>query len=1018
MLAPKQQGDLPVKFKVEQRVSSVQNTAKKGSIIKVLNARGGFQFYEVLWDNLDLEALPEHELQIERITRTPWDLLEGNSLREYQDFSIATTLHKVRNTASNTISTLQASRTIFMPYQYKPLVKFLNSELKRILIADEVGLGKTIEAGHIMLEMAARGNLTNVLVICTNSLRDKWKMELQEKFNFILKKYDSAKDLIADIKDDIVRSRKSVFGILNYEKFRNEELQKVLEGSNYRFDLLICDEAHKIRNNETQQHKGVAKVVDNSDAVVFLTATPIMTHLGNLHNLIRLLDKEGYDTFDIFNNAVRLNQPFIQAVKKLNSNGSLQQIAEELHSATVVQEMTADGEVFHRFALPVGDLFAQDALYERARAQMLSGDHSIENRVKIQQDLIELNSLNHLYTRTRKKDVHNEENIVYRKARTIPVSLSDEERALYDSVINQYKEENDLGLIQKKRQMSSSIVAFQSTKEQLLVQHYNQNLPDAKFAAFEAILEEVVIRNKKKLIVFAFFTKTLMYLAIKLKEKGVVTEIIYGGIDGRTQRLERFEHDNAVKVLLSSEVGSEGLDLQFCDALVNYDLPWNPMVVEQRIGRIDRVGQRSDVINIYNLIIEGTIEERIHNRLYERIELFEQSIGDLEEILGETEPLGELIANGIEALYKTRLSVAEQNERLDQLRKAIENERVTLQKVRAELQDAFANDIHFQNEIERITQNNRYLTKEEIINYLQSIIRIHLSVIRLNHISEEVSKIIIPANGKTVLFDFIEAYKDAPSEAPELENLYKKFKSTHLGCREIPITFDQNYAYKHRSTEYISAFHPLINAITNYFIQEKFDKNLAYKVAVQAKHFLPEKLVKPGFYILVLYKVIVVKDYGDGRSNSISLLCSLLADLNGESVAILSEDVSDYVHGVVQTMGEQLSDCPELDSDTVQFLRDHISTEMYFRKEAVKKDEIIKFLSSIRRRAEQEINYIDTRIQRAEGMLLKDKAIEAILRSRIEELKQKRKKVLDAQSRATLDVSQSLISVNLLSITE
>ncbi|GAI82223.1 unnamed protein product, partial [marine sediment metagenome] len=123
----------------------------------------------------------------------------------------------------------------------------------------------------------------------------------------------------------------------------------------------------------------------------------------------------------------------------------------------------------------------------------------------------------------------------------------------------------------------------------------------------------LVVKNKKKLIVFAFFKKTLKYLKIRLEDNGVKCEIIHGDIKDRTERIENFRTTPQISILLSSEVGSEGLDLQFCDALVNYDLPWNPMVVEQRIGRIDRMGQESKVINVYSFALKGTIEEKIYN---------------------------------------------------------------------------------------------------------------------------------------------------------------------------------------------------------------------------------------------------------------------------------------------------------------------------------------------------------------------------------------------------------------------
>jgi superfamily II DNA or RNA helicase len=1004
------------KFNTGQRVALKNNPVKKGRIDNIPMPSGGHQYYEVQWDDGGLEMKGEHELQEEIKINSSWDLLSNNSMNDYRDFSIASTLHKVKNTTSNTISSLKASRTIFKPYQYKPLVKFLKSDLKRILIADEVGLGKTIEAGHIMLELAARGNLRNALIICTNSLRDKWKTELQDKFNFILKKYDNPKEFVQDIKNDVIGVKKSIFGILNYEKCRNEELQKVIEENSYRFDLLICDEAHKIRNSETSQHRSVAKIIEYSDAVVFLTATPIMTEIRNLHNLVRVLDKEGYDTFDIFNNAIRQNRPFIRALNKLNANTPLVDIAEQLNNSRVVFEMTADEEVYSREEVAIGELYEDDALYKRARENMLNAENSVENRVKIQQDLIELNSLNHLYTRTRKRDVLSDNDVVKRNPRTISVNLSDEEQKIYDSVINEYNDPNSLGLIQRKRQMSSCIVAFQTPREKLEKGNYDDSIPDSKFEAFKTIIEEVVFKNEKKLLVFAFFTNTLLYLRKKLEELNIECEIIYGGVQDRTERIERFQHEANIKVLLSSEVGSEGLDLQFCDALVNYDLPWNPMVVEQRIGRIDRVGQLSGVINIYNLIISDTIEERIHERLYQRINLFRESIGDLEEILGETEPLGELVTKGIESLYKTRLSESEQIAELERLRLAIENNKQTLENVRTQLVEAFANDLHFQNEIEAIEKNNRYLTKEEIIKYIESINRLELSSLQLKHIDSNISLIEFPVNGKTILFDFIEKYKDAPNKNPELENLYRKFKR-HIGTRSIQLTFDQEYAYKHKSIEYISAFHPFVNAITNYFAKRNYIQNLAYKIALKQETLAPDKKINTGFYILAVFRISITKDSGDSKSNELHFLKSVTADINEDSVKMLSSDESEHIYGIAQLKCEQFPSDIILNQDFVNYVRPTVMMEMKKNEYIVKHDEEVKFISAIKRRTEQELKYCNNRIERLTKQLAEGKVPEPIWRKNIEELEQRKEQLLYAQKNAKVDVNHTLISVNLLQIT-
>src|SRR5690606_4642744 len=144
----------------------------------------------------------------------PFLRLKQGVFGSFLDFSKINTSFKIQNTSNNTISSLKASNTIFKAYQFKPLLKFLNSENRRILVADEVGLGKTIEAGHIMLELMARHELRNALIVCPKSLQEKWQTELQEKFNFQFKIYDSTKELISDIKE---RSG-TIKAIVNYEK--------------------------------------------------------------------------------------------------------------------------------------------------------------------------------------------------------------------------------------------------------------------------------------------------------------------------------------------------------------------------------------------------------------------------------------------------------------------------------------------------------------------------------------------------------------------------------------------------------------------------------------------------------------------------------------------------------------------------------------------------------------------------------------------------------------------------------
>ena len=168
-------------------------------------------------------------------------------------------------------------------------------------------------------------------------------------------------------------------------------------------------------------------------------------------------------------------------------------------------------------------------------------------------------------------------------------------------------------------------------------------------------------------MVFSTFRHTLSYLKGKLSECGLRVEQIDGSVkdDARYELKSRFElpreNEDAIDILLFTEVGSEGLDYQFCDMMINYDLPWNPMKIEQRIGRIDRRGQLSDAVNIYNIITEGTVDADIYHRCLMRIGVFERSIGDCEEILGQ-------IAYDIDSLvYDTALTEEERNRKLEQM---------------------------------------------------------------------------------------------------------------------------------------------------------------------------------------------------------------------------------------------------------------------------------------------------------------------------------------------------------------
>jgi Helicase conserved C-terminal domain len=334
------------------------------------------------------------------------------------------------------------------------------------------------------------------------------------------------------------------------------------------------------------------------------------------------------------------------------------------------------------------DYFRNDAVLGRIRDHLNEGAQSAERRIEILRLLESRSLLSQYMTRSRKREVL--EKRVERAPQVLSVSFSPAESAIYDHVTQGIRAQaigksgvSLFSLVARQRQMASSIVgALESWKEKNLIEELlwedfgltsglvvnpgdNSSEGDSddnsfedgesptafgfqfdiaeleggdqKYRALHRFLTQELQKNpREKFVVFAFYRGTLKYLARRLKADGVNTTLIMGDMGNqKDELLLRFAHPDGPSVLLSSEVGSEGIDLQFCRFIVNYDLPWNPMKVEQRIGRLDRLGQKAERISIINLTVDSTIEDRILMRLYNRINVFRESIGDLEEILGE-----------------------------------------------------------------------------------------------------------------------------------------------------------------------------------------------------------------------------------------------------------------------------------------------------------------------------------------------------------------------------------------------
>src|SRR5690606_8059862 len=214
-------------------------------------------------------------------------------------------------------------------------------------------------------------------------------------------------------------------------------------------------------------------------------------------------------------------------------------------------------------------------------------------------------------------------------------------------------------------------------------------------------------------------------------------------------------------------------------------------------GRIDRIGQQSEVINIFNFIYKNTIEEQIYTRLFNRIGLFKEALGNLDEILGETE---KYIEGEIQKIYKENLSKAEIDKRLDQIAEAFVRNKIDLHKIDEGLKDSFSNDLYFENEIRAIEKNKQYLTEIDLAEFIERIIANKLTT--LTFIQSKENKLIfeITQPKEDTIFDFIEDFYDKHNT--ELTNIFKSFKTKNRG-KLIKFTFNQDFAFNNKSVEYI-----------------------------------------------------------------------------------------------------------------------------------------------------------------------------------------------------------------------
>jgi len=524
------------------------------------------------------------------------------------------------------------------PYQLECVYKAISMKKVRMMLCDEPGLGKTIEAGLILKELYESDRISNVLIVVPAGLRWQWKSELEQKLSLPTEVVD-AKNL------EILEEERVGAYITSFAFFRN----RYERFASLEWDMFIVDEAHhaswrSAKDSKTYSYQSVSSMAKKVQNVLLLTATPVQLGYYDFWSLINILRP---DLFPDYNRFILYIKNYLPTVSDLRQDA-------------------ARGE-------PVAD----DISFLESRALKLFGLH-LDPTMDIDTRLSRLSILDDFIIRHRKRSEFS--SMVEREALTKQVQYTEKEMQVYEEIseylAHEYKMSRELGqrgrgflAVIFKQLLTSSPKALLATihkrsvrLENLMdtvteeseyelkpeemqeqydaMQSFEERLAslqvDSKLIALTQFVSKVLLKDpSEKIIIFTRFLETQKYLARILSEQFRVS--CFNGNLGQIEKDKNIEEfKTRSQVLISTEAGGEGRNLQFAHIMVNYDLPWNPVRLEQRIGRIDRLGQDRKV-TVVNMATWDTVEQKIFERLVERLGVWEETIGVCDTMLGGLE---------------------------------------------------------------------------------------------------------------------------------------------------------------------------------------------------------------------------------------------------------------------------------------------------------------------------------------------------------------------------------------------
>ena len=607
--------------------------------------------------------------------------------------------YRMQNLQDDLVS-LGQSQVDIQPHQVSVVHKVITNYPHRFLLCDEVGLGKTIEAGMALKELRARGSAERVLAIVPPNLVRQWQFEMKTKFNepFSVLNTATVNSLRANGYSGNPFAHPDYPSVLCSSRWVSNRNWKDLCADAY-WDLIILDEAHHARSHPDGTTTALYRLIRDlapedhpQRMMLFLTATPMQLHPHELYSLVEILDPTLFPSEEDFERHLRATPGLSRLVEKLShrkfpipgedktqTRHMVQQVAEwlDMDAEEVRRRLSAGRDDLLEISELLTDKHRLSEVLIRNRKVLVGGfmprtafrwevDLSPVERIALQavEDYVRFG---YQFAADTNANAIGFLMVIFQKLTASSIAairaslLKRREKVRAGSAVAESATEYMADLLDDDTNASdivdkgAPIVDGSAVELQLLDSAItalsNVGETDSKARVLVDRLTELFHEQPdEKIIVFTQFRETQRHLEGLFIGRGWGVSIFHGQMNPRAKdsSIEQFRNNSGPQVLISTEAGGEGRNLQFCHLLVNYDLPWNPMKVEQRIGRIDRIGQTRP-INIFNLWVKGTIEEHVLDILEHRIKMFEETVGGLDPILGDSEN----IESDIEKIMQT-----------------------------------------------------------------------------------------------------------------------------------------------------------------------------------------------------------------------------------------------------------------------------------------------------------------------------------------------------------------------------